>query len=195
MEDASQAPSPKMTTEDAARIGIVVCRSRCLYCGRLTPHEACHAHAYALNPTFALGPGEDLETLWSSAVNAPAETCVDPDCPVWLPGESNFLRPWWPAWKQVENEVLRLVHEAWKQRMYSNGYARHPWQGYSEAETNSRPRCSFEDYMGPCRRPPEKHHVAMDDWEKLSPRERCMVSPPRLEEAFALGYAAAKKDP
>jgi hypothetical protein len=29
----------------------IVCWSRCLWCGRKTPHEVCHEHGRAFNPT------------------------------------------------------------------------------------------------------------------------------------------------
>lgn len=62
----------------------IVCRSQCHWCGRQTPHEACHAHASALG--FDPESVEDIDMLWGAGEQEP-ETCTDPDCPVWEPGE------------------------------------------------------------------------------------------------------------
>jgi len=33
------------------QVELIVCWSRCLWCGRKTPHEVCHAHGSAFEPT------------------------------------------------------------------------------------------------------------------------------------------------
>jgi hypothetical protein len=30
---------------------LIVCYNRCLYCGRMTPHEVCHLHSHAIHRT------------------------------------------------------------------------------------------------------------------------------------------------
>lgn len=62
---------------------VVVCSSRCLWCGRGTPHEVCHAHATELG--FVPESVADIDALWDSGQEA--ETCTDPECPVWAAGE------------------------------------------------------------------------------------------------------------
>lgn len=73
--------------------GLIVCMSRCLYCRRQTPHEACHEHSEALHPGWwELTPGIDIDALWGSGHDLEPETCNDPACPVWEPVESEQLR-------------------------------------------------------------------------------------------------------
>lgn len=62
---------------------VVVCSSRCLWCGRGTPHEVCHAHATELG--FMPESVADIEALWDSGQEP--EPCANPNCPVWEPGE------------------------------------------------------------------------------------------------------------
>jgi hypothetical protein len=64
-------------------VAVIICYSRCLWCGRRTPHECCHAHATELG--FDPESVADIDALWGSA--GPEETCTDPACPVWEPGE------------------------------------------------------------------------------------------------------------
>lgn len=63
---------------------IIVCYSRCLWCGRRTPHEVCHAHATELGFDPAAG---DADALWGTGRDLDDEECADPACPVWEPGE------------------------------------------------------------------------------------------------------------
>lgn len=72
----------------------IVCYSRCYYCGRRTPHEICHGHSEALNPGWwdALEAGYDdadelLADLRRIGSGLEPETCDDPACLVWEPGE------------------------------------------------------------------------------------------------------------
>lgn len=62
---------------------VIVCSSRCLWCGRGTPHEVCHAHATELG--FMPESVSDIEALWDSGQEP--EPCANPNCPVWEPGE------------------------------------------------------------------------------------------------------------
>jgi hypothetical protein len=66
-------------------VGVIFCQSRCLYCGRRTPHEVCHEHSRLKNPGW-LTDFTDIDALWRSGDQEP-ETCNDPACPVWEPGE------------------------------------------------------------------------------------------------------------
>jgi len=60
---------------------VIVCYSRCLYCGRRTPHEVCHEH-WASPPE-----GDDrefqevLDALWAESYSAEPELCDSPTCP------------------------------------------------------------------------------------------------------------------
>jgi hypothetical protein len=67
----------------------IICYSRCLYCGRRTPHEACHAHAYnsPCRVEVDISTYEQVCALWQEGFDAEPETCNDPNCPVWEPGE------------------------------------------------------------------------------------------------------------
>ena len=52
----------------------VICYSRCLWCGRRTPHELCHAHDSACGGSMA------GEREWAN-YDAEPEVCADPACP------------------------------------------------------------------------------------------------------------------
>lgn len=76
------------------QLAIIVCYSRCLYCGRRTVHEVCHGHSETLNPDWwdALEAGYDdidtlLEDLRRIGSGLPPELCENGACPVWEPGE------------------------------------------------------------------------------------------------------------
>ena len=83
-----------------------LCFSRCLYCGRRTPHEVCHRHG---KPN-ALGrldqaavdalPTEEArqeewsrrwershDRAWKRWFYREPEECDDPECRLWEPGE------------------------------------------------------------------------------------------------------------
>lgn len=72
---------------------MIVCYSRCLYCGRQTPHEACHEHHSEVGGKFPplADPcetcGAPSEQLWVSHSAMDPETCTDPHCKAWEPGE------------------------------------------------------------------------------------------------------------
>lgn len=74
-------------TEMVKSGGVTVCYSRCLYCGRRTPHEVCHAHSEASNPGWYSAETTDIDALWGTGRQQEDESCVDPTCPVWEPGE------------------------------------------------------------------------------------------------------------
>jgi hypothetical protein len=81
-----------------------VCFSRCLYCGRRTPHEVCHRHgglrgrnrlgdidraAVDALPTEAEREAEwsrrwerSHHRAWRRWFDAPPEECTDPACPL-----------------------------------------------------------------------------------------------------------------
>jgi hypothetical protein len=72
----------------------IVCSSKCLYCGRQTPHEVCHQHSEAVHPGWwddiqeNVGSDVDpMDLIWRTGRDKEPETCTDPDCPVWEPGE------------------------------------------------------------------------------------------------------------
>lgn len=80
---------------------VIVCYSRCLYCGRRTPHEVCHGHSEALNPGWwdQLEAGYSdtdvlLEDLWRIGFGLEPETCEDGACPAWGPGEWGHKQTW-----------------------------------------------------------------------------------------------------
>ena len=82
-------------------VGVIVCSSKCLYCGRATPHECCHDHSEALHPgwweAYQAGDaeGEDpLDALWGTGYDRPPEVCEDGACPVWGPGEWDHRQKW-----------------------------------------------------------------------------------------------------
>lgn len=66
-----------------------ICFSRCLICGRRTPHELCHRHSLTINGMKfwpSQGPsGNDFNRnqarMWARNFNKPQEVCVDPKCP------------------------------------------------------------------------------------------------------------------
>ena len=63
----------------------IISYSRCLYCGRRTPHEVCHEHSSELHPEgIALPEGWNTENeeQWYR-FEADPETCDDPHCPLW----------------------------------------------------------------------------------------------------------------
>ena len=67
---------------------MIVCYSRCLICGRKTPHECCHRHSLNLNGFKywpSSGPsGNDFNRnqsrMWARNFDKPAEVCEDPQC-------------------------------------------------------------------------------------------------------------------
>lgn len=60
----------------------IVCFSRCMWCGRQTPHEVCHEHSTAIhghgNVRFDWETGDMAG--WSGYY-LPPEVCEDPECP------------------------------------------------------------------------------------------------------------------
>lgn len=73
--------------------GLIVCTSRCLYCGRQTPHEVCHAHSERTSPGWSGDAGEfDLDALWGIYYDAEPEMCTDPECLSWEPKEAEQMR-------------------------------------------------------------------------------------------------------
>lgn len=82
---------------------VFVCYSRCLYCGRRTPHEVCHRHrlggrvgAAGTTVTARLNaiPDEERQraawgrhfdraqaAAWRRGFGKPPEVCEDPKCP------------------------------------------------------------------------------------------------------------------
>jgi len=65
---------------------MIVCYNRCLYCGRMTPHEVCHLHSSVVGGPNRLGHGRgDFSTAmsraWRRHFYKPAEICEDPACP------------------------------------------------------------------------------------------------------------------
>jgi hypothetical protein len=79
---------------------IIVCYSRCLYCGRRTPHEVCHDHSEDLHPGWwdaledSWTVGDVMESLWGTGRDKEPEPCADPTCPVWEPGEWDHRQKW-----------------------------------------------------------------------------------------------------
>jgi hypothetical protein len=72
---------------------VILCYSRCLYCGRRTPHEVCHGHSEALNPGWwdkleaEMTADDIMEGLRRIGSGLEPETCENGGCPVWEPGE------------------------------------------------------------------------------------------------------------
>jgi hypothetical protein len=70
-------------------MSIIVCLSRCLICGRRTPHEVCHRHSIAINGLRywpSSGPsGNDFNRnqarMYKRGFYRDAEECSDPACP------------------------------------------------------------------------------------------------------------------
>jgi hypothetical protein len=57
--------------------GAIICYSRCMVCGRQTPHEVCHAHCHAM------GGGYTIREIDAGYVNfdMEPEQCSNPSCP------------------------------------------------------------------------------------------------------------------
>ena len=65
---------------------MIVCYNRCLYCGRMTPHEVCHLHSRAMGRRNMLGSGKGdfgraMDRAWARHFSRPAEECTDEACP------------------------------------------------------------------------------------------------------------------
>jgi hypothetical protein len=91
----------------------IVCSSKCLYCGRQTPHEVCHEHAEAVDPGWwddiqeNVGSDVDpMDLIWRTGRDKEPETCTDPACPVWEPGE----------WDRIQAEAA-LTPEQRRERL------------------------------------------------------------------------------
>lgn len=68
---------------------MIACVSRCLWCGRQTPHEVCHEHS----TEFGFDP-ESVECickLGGTGEDQDPEDCTDPACPVWETEERERL--------------------------------------------------------------------------------------------------------
>lgn len=169
---------------------VIICYSHCLYCGRRTPHEACHAHASALVPDAM--PIEDPEERGRWQAMEPEE-CFDPNCPVWEPEERERFEPWYKEWVKQRDAVGEAVHGAWMRSMWGQGFANHEYVHRVEdlKRMNTSPRCGFEQPYGPCNRPPQKHHARMKPWGDLTRKEQIEQMPPGLDRAFKAGYEAA----
>jgi hypothetical protein len=74
---------------------VIICFSRCLWCGRRTPHEVCHLHAFH-NRLGNFKGGDSLtdeeharrwdrssRRAWRRWFSAEPETCDDKSCPLW----------------------------------------------------------------------------------------------------------------
>lgn len=97
---------------------VIVCYSRCVYCGRRTPHEACHEHHSKVGGKFPAVISEVCPTCgqppedaaWVDGSSKELETCTDPNCPAWEPGEYNrvmlgIMPPWrWSARLEFKRE-------------------------------------------------------------------------------------------
>jgi hypothetical protein len=71
---------------------LMVCHSRCLCCGRKTPHEVCHEHSHALgNRMPDMVPTGELQDdgtpyynwppeVWARGFSLPTEVCTDKEC-------------------------------------------------------------------------------------------------------------------
>lgn len=77
-------PSSPVTTTP-----MIVCFSRCLICGRRTPHETCHRHSFGINGMRfwpSSGPsGKDFNrnhsAMYRRHFNDEPEVCHDAACP------------------------------------------------------------------------------------------------------------------
>jgi len=176
-------------------VRVTICYSRCLYCGRRTPHEACHAHAHALNPSFYPGDDDgDWERLRAAARYLPAETCSDSNCPVWEPEERERFEPWYAEWVKSRAAVIEAVHEVWVRSMRSQGYADHPFVAVKDEDSGYvSTACGAETRYGACKRRYEKHHSRMRPWSELTPREQFESVPEGLDRAFKAGYEAKER--
>lgn len=94
-------------------IYVIACSSRCLYCGRLTPHEVCHEHSEKTAPGWwddiqgNVGSDVDpMDLIWRTGHGKEPETCTDSACPVWEPGE----------WDRIQAEAA-LTPEQRRERL------------------------------------------------------------------------------
>lgn len=65
---------------------MIVCFSRCLICGRRTPHECCHRHSIAVNgmrfwPKGGKNFSRNQDRMWARHFNDEPEVCNDAACP------------------------------------------------------------------------------------------------------------------
>ena len=116
---------------------VVVCYSKCLYCGRRTPHEVCHEHSEALHPGWwdaleaAFVPDQDdpelgaIDAIWGTGYDKEPEACEDGTCPVWEPGEWDRIqaeRSMTPEQRQERLERIRQgIEERRRQRPAEGG--------------------------------------------------------------------------
>jgi hypothetical protein len=200
----AMAPEPGTSTGETEISlqpgGLIICYSRCLYCGRRTPHEACHAHASKLNPNFMFegaGPNSQ-EELWATNFNKEPEACSDKNCPVWEPYERERFDPWYTAWLREREDVQVSMHEAWVKSMRGQGYADHPLEaecpGPPACDTPLGQPCHHEGPYGRCHSKVERHHPNMVPWEALSLADRITSMPRGLDRAFKAGYEAAARE-
>lgn len=94
-------------------IYVIACASRCMYCGRPTPHEVCHEHSEEANPGWwddiqeNVGSDVDpMDLIWRTGRDKEPELCDDPACPVWEPGE----------WERIQTEAA-LTPEQRRERL------------------------------------------------------------------------------
>lgn len=67
-----------------SRETMIVCYSRCLICGRRTPHECCHRHSLAINGMRYWPKGDfnrNQARMYRRHFNDEPETCTSGDCP------------------------------------------------------------------------------------------------------------------
>jgi hypothetical protein len=102
---------------------VIVCSSRCLYCGRGTPHEVCHDHSEALHPGWwdemeaIAAPDEDaMDLLWGTGRNLDPETCEDGACPVWEPGEWDRMQAEAAMTPEQRRERLEAIQRSIEER-------------------------------------------------------------------------------
>lgn len=51
---------------------MIICYSRCMVCGRQTPHEVCHRHTFRMP--------KNHWAAWKRGFNKEPEICDDPNC-------------------------------------------------------------------------------------------------------------------
>lgn len=75
--------------------GWTVCLSRCLWCGRQTPHGVCHDHNSKNNEWRARLDAEEIdhEALWAEGFDREPEECQNRDCSLWEDGEFDLKFP------------------------------------------------------------------------------------------------------
>ena len=106
------------------QIGVIICYSRCLYCGRRTPHECCHEHSEEKNPGWwddlqeNVGADVDpMDLIWRTGRDKEPEVCEDGACPVWGTGEWEHKQKWASMTKEERQaETDRLNREIQERR-------------------------------------------------------------------------------